>query len=413
MPLSPDSPPTVLNVSHHNFVAGGSDRVFAELGALLTEQGHRVVPFCARDEHNDPSEFEAYFPPGTNTENPGLGDIARFIYSGAARKALRELLAVEKIDLAHLHIYYGKLTASILKPLRERRIPIVQTLHEYKLACPVYTLTSAGRPCEACFGGRYWRALPRLCNRNSLARTSLSVVESYVSKALGAMDSVDHFVGISDFVTGKMIASGIPAERITTVHNFVDTRQYEPATRTGDYVVFFGRLETVKGVYSLLEAFSEMPHVRLLVAGTGAEAANIAAWVAARKLDNIELLGFVGGTELHDLLRGALCTVVPSEWQEPFGLTVLESMALGKAVIATDMGGIPEVVSAGEDGLLVPPWDPAALRAAVLELVGNPRRAADMGRAARVKVEREFDRHAHYEKLSAVYAQARTHAAAS
>lgn len=390
-------------------MAGGSDRVFLELGELLTERGHKVVPFCSRDERNLPSDYARYFPPTIDTASPGVRDIGRFIYSRAARARMTELLSAQTVDLAHLHIYYGKLTAAILKPLRERGIPIVQTLHEYKLACPVYTLTSAGRPCEACFGGRYWQALPRLCNRNSLSRTALSVVESYVSRALGAIDSVDHFIAISDYVRQKMIAAGLPAARISTVHNYVDTSRFTPATTAGDYVVFFGRLETVKGVYSLLEAFAGLPQVRLVIAGTGGEEAAVRAWVEARGLSNIELLGFVAGEQLHDLLRGALCTVVPSEWQEPFGLTVLESLALAKPVVATDMGGIPEVVSHGEDGLLVPAWDPAALRAAVLELANNPQRAAAMGRAGRAKVEARFDRHQHYEQLRAVYAAARAH----
>jgi len=384
--------------------------MFVELGELLGERGHRVIPFCAQDERNAPSRYAEYFPVSVDTRQPSLRDIARFVYSGPAARSLQRLLERERVDLAHLHIYYGKLTAAVLQPLRRHGVPIVQTLHEYKLACPVYTLTANGRPCEACFGGRYWQALPRLCNKGSLARTALSVVEAYVSKALGAIDEVDQFIAISDFLARRMAAAGVPRERITTVHNFLDAAQYQPGTDPGDYAVFFGRLETVKGVYSLLEAFAGMPGVRLRIAGTGSEAEPMTRWLQERGVENVELLGFVAGDELHQLVRNAVCTVVPSEWHEPFGLTALESLALGTPVIATRMGGLPEIITAGEDGLLVDAWHPAALRAAVLQLVEHPQRAREMGRAGRVKVEQRFTRDQHYAELSEVYSRAQRHA---
>jgi len=398
--------PGIVNISHHHFVAGGSDRMFLDTAEVLEAQGHRVIPFCAADSRNAETPWQSYFPSGIDPARPSLTDIRRFVYSGPARRSLQRLLADEPVDLAHLHIYYGKLTASILKPLRERGIPIVQTLHEYKLACPVYTLTTSGRACSACRDGRFWHALPRLCNRGSLSRTALSVVESYVSAALGAVDEVDHFIGISDYVTSRMIDMGVPGDKITTVHNFVDAQKYQPDFDAGNYVVYFGRLESVKGIYTLLEAMLPLHNVRLLIAGTGAEQDEVARWVEARGAENIELLGFLQGEELHDLVRGALCTVVPSEWDEPFGLTVIESMALGKPVVATRVGGITEIVADGDDGLLVDPWDPAALRAAIQQLLANPTRAGEMGRAGRDKVETLFNRRRYYDELCGVYAKA-------
>lgn len=378
-----------------------------ETGALLEQHGHRVIPFCAQDDRNEPSRYAEYFPVSVKTTRPGFADIGRFVYSGEARRALERLLSYEQVDLAHLHIYYGKLSASILQPLRQRGVPIVQTLHEYKAVCPVYTQTSAGRPCSACVGGRYWRALPRLCNRGSLPRTALSVVESYVSDALGAVTAVDQFIGISDFVTNRMIAAGIPREKITTVHNFVDVERYEPRYDSEDYVVFFGRLEAVKGIYTVLEAFAGIPDIQLKIAGAGSEAEAVAQWVAERRLNNVELLGFVSGSRLHRLISGAACALVPSEWHEPFGLTALESMALGTPVIATQMGGLPEVVTHEADGLLIPPWDPPALAAAVTDLFARRERGTEMGRAGRAKVTERFNRAGHYAQLRAVYERAR------
>lgn len=407
MKFNSDVSAVILNVSHNNYIAGGSDRVFLETANLLREHGHRVVPFCASSAKNLTSSYADYFPQSINTDRPKAADIWRFIYSSAARSSLESLLNNVPIDLAHLHIYYGKLTASILKPLKDRNIPVVQTLHEYKLLCPVYTMVSSNEVCEACGGGSFWRALPKKCNRDSLARTMLSVSESYVSRWLGSVDDIDHFIGISDFVTHKMIQYGIPANKITTVHNFIDADNYRPLFEFGDYVLYFGRLERVKGIYSLLEAFAGLPDQKLVIAGVGAELEPVTQWIESRGLDNIDLVGFVSGEKLHDVVRGAICTVIPSEWHEPFGLTVLESFALGKPVVATRMGGIPEIIDDGEDGLLVEAGDPVALRAAIISLAGDEARVRSMGKAGRRKVEQQFSKEAHYLKLESVYSAAR------
>ena len=400
-------PATILNVSHHNFVVGGSDQVFLDLGELLADKGHQVIPFCSQNPRNQHSDYNQYFPTAVDPEHPSLQGVASFIYSKEARRQIDRLLQNERVELAHLHIYYGKLTASILSPLRERSIPIVQTLHDYKLVCPVYTSMINNKPCEACQHGDFWHALPRRCNRNSIARTAVSVVESYVSRWAGAIDAVDHFVGISDFVTRRMIAAGIPAERITTVHNFIDASRYTPSYKAGGYAFYFGRLEEVKGVHTLIECARLNPDINFRIAGTGQEADRLAATVAELKLKNVELLGFVAGRELHKLIANADCAVIPSEWDEPFGLTVVESLALGTPVVASRVGGIPELVTEGEDGLLVAPGDPQQLGSAIRKLTESSRTSSEMGRNGRLKVERDFDKDSHYRKLLAVYEHAR------
>ena len=118
---------TILNISHNHYVRGGSDRYFFVLAELLQKHGHRVIPFTAADAKNDPSEWERYFPRSADFEHPGVSDLLRFLYSRDAVKSMRQLLNDAKIDLAHFHIYYGKLTASILGGLKEAGIPLIQT----------------------------------------------------------------------------------------------------------------------------------------------------------------------------------------------------------------------------------------------------------------------------------------------
>jgi glycosyltransferase involved in cell wall biosynthesis len=398
--------PTVLNVSQNYHLRGGSDRVFLALAELLEKQGHQVIPFTAAHPRNQPTAWDSYFPVAADFEQPGLVDLVRFIYSRAASTAIRRLLHEHNPDIAHLHIYYGKLTGSVLAPLKRAGIPIVQTLHEYKLICPVYTLVSNGQICEACEGHHFWRAIPRKCNRNSLVRTLLSVTESYVSMRLGAVGKIDHFIAVSDFVRDKMVQYGVPAQKITTVHNFLDSSTIVPNYKPGEYFLYFGRLERIKGIFTLLEAAAPLKQAQLLIVGDGKARREVAELIERRNLKHIRMLGFKQGNELSQLIQGSLCTIVPSEWYETFGLTVLESFAHARPVIASRIGGIPEIVTHGTDGFLVSPGNPEALREKMEWIATHHRtKAMEMGLAGRRKVETQFDPETHYQQLMEVYRQ--------
>jgi hypothetical protein len=129
--------PSILSASHYHFVEGGSDRYFYGLNKLLEDNGHDVFQFCSADPRNEPYPHSEYFPKHVNTRSPGLSDIARSLYSMDARKKLRRLLNNHPVDIAHLQIFHTQLSGSILKPLKERGIPIIHTMHEYKLLCPI------------------------------------------------------------------------------------------------------------------------------------------------------------------------------------------------------------------------------------------------------------------------------------
>src|SRR6185436_12389995 len=146
------TPPTVLGANNYHYLRGGSERAFLDTGRLLSARGHRVVHLSTAHPRNLPPPGPAAFVAPNDLARPGPADVVRFHWSRRAARALEELMRSERIRLAHLHIYYGQLTPAILAPLARARIPIVQTLHEYKALCPVHTLLSRGKPCEACAG---------------------------------------------------------------------------------------------------------------------------------------------------------------------------------------------------------------------------------------------------------------------
>ena len=394
---------TVLNISQNHFIRGGSDRYFFTMAELLQKHGHNVIPFTAANPKNEPSEWEQYFPRAADFEKPGPIDLLRFIYSRDAAKSIQRLLKNTNVDIAHFHIYYGKLTASILGGLKKAGIPLIQTLHEYKITCPVYSHLSNDEICEACAGKHFWRALPKRCNRNSLARTALSVAESYVSRSLGSVDKFDHFISVSHFLRKKMIQYGMPEDKISTVHNFTDVSDITPNFSTGDYVLYFGRVHRSKGIMTLIEAATPLKQVPLYIVGDGEAMPEVKQIIEQNGCEHIHLLGFKRGEELQELILNSICTVLPSEWYENCPMSVLESYAYGKPVIGADIGGIPELIVDKVDGFLVPSGEHEPLRDRLLWMSEHKTEAAEMGKAGRRKMETEFNADIHYQKIINIY----------
>ena len=394
---------TILNVSQNHYIRGGSDRYFFALADLLRKHGHQVVPFTAASPKNEPSEWDPYFPRAADFENPGPIDLLRFLYSRDAAKSIQRLLNNTNVDIAHFHIYHGKLTASILESLKKTGVPLIQTLHDYKLTCPVAVHLSNDEICEACEGKHFWRALPKRCNRGLLTRTVLSVTESYVSQMLGAVEKFDHFVSVSHFLRKKMISHGIPEDKISTVHNFVDVSDITPNFSVGDYILYFGRVHRSKGLLTLIAAAAPLKQVPLYIVGDGVGMPEVRRIVEQDGCEHIQLLGFKQGDELRELILNSICTVLPSEWYENCPMSVLESYAYGKPVIGADIGGIPELIVDGVDGCLVPSGDQEALRERLLWMSEHRNEAVEMGRTGRHKMETMFNADIHYERIMNVY----------
>jgi glycosyltransferase involved in cell wall biosynthesis len=396
----------VLQISQNYHVRGGSDVMFLQNIALLEKHGHRVIPFTARSDKNLPGPYNHYFPAGANFEHPGPMDLIRFIYSRPARKAIEIIIRRFKPQIAHLHIYYGKLTPSILSPLKMARIPVVQTIHEYKLICPVYRMISNGKICEECRGKHFWRALPRRCNRGSFLRTLLNVTETYFSHWLGAVDKINTFIAVSDALREKYINCGLPREKFVTIRNWVDASKVRPADQQGQYFLYFGRIEQLKGIFTLMDAMAGLPHIRLLLVGDGEARQAVIDQIRQQGWKHIECLGFKQGPELQYLIHNSICTIIPSEWHEPFPTTVMESFANARPVIVAEIGGIPELIVDGKDGFLFPPGDARALREKILWLYEHPRQAVQMGQAGREKVETNFNATRYLNELLVVYKKA-------
>ncbi len=399
----------VLAANKFYFVKGGAERYFFELAHILEERGHRVAPFAMQHEMNDESEFDRYFVSNVGFSGE-MGPARRLrmaghvLYSREASRAIGRLADDFKPDVAHLHNIAHQLSPSILYALKRRGVPIVQTLHDHKLICPNYQMFVHDEPCRRCRTWRYYNAVKHRCMHDSVLWSGLVCAEAYLHKFLGSYSRlVDLWVSPSESLRQRMIEHGIPGEKIVHQPYAIAMERFEPKYESGGYAASVGRLSTGKGLVTVLQALKAAPEVRFKIAGSGPLEDELKRRVREFGLTNVEFTGYLKGTALEDLMRGALFVVMSSECYENSPLTVYEATAYGKAVIGSRMGGIPELIAEGETGLIYKPGDHAALADRMNELWSDPDRAIEMGRRARTRAEAEYGPDAHYEKMMAIY----------
>lgn len=393
----------LLYANNHHQVRGGSDSVYFNTIALIEGAGHEGVAFAARDDHDILSPQAAYFPDAANGSARRPADFCRFLYNREARQAITRLIAERgPFDIAHLHIYYGRLTPAILGPLRRARVPIVQTLHEYKLACPVYTMERGGNTCDACVSGSTLNLLRYRCKDSSFLHSAAMLAEFWTSRLQGDIRHINRFICVSDFQLDVMRRAGLPDTRLRRLHNFVDTERFRlvQSEQRKDYLLYFGRIERLKGLPTLLRAVKATGHL-LHIAGTGTWEPELHAAVASH--GNISHLGFVSGAALDKLIAEARAVIVPSQWFENCPMSVLEAKAAGTPVVGARIGGIPELIRDGVDGLLFEPGDPNSLAMALTRL--DSLDVTAMGRAARADAETRFSPAVHLAGLLEIYGE--------
>jgi glycosyltransferase involved in cell wall biosynthesis len=387
----------------------GAETAFFATRALLTEAGHEVMDFAMASAANLPSLEAPYFAPERSyaADGPALRrirDAGASVYSLAARRAIGRLVRARRPDVAHLHNIYHQLTLSIVDELASQGVPIVMTLHDYKIVCPAYTLYTEGAPCRRCVHGHPLHAIPHRCIRESTAASALAAAEAVLARARGSYRAVDAFISPSRFLA-DLASTAVPADRVHVIPNFLarsSAPESELAAERAPVAFFAGRLEEVKGIRELIAAFGQVrPPVRLLIAGDGPLQPFVMA--AADETPTIQYLGRLSAAEVSSHLRRAAVLVLPSIWEENCPMIVLEARAAGAPVVCASTGGLPEMVDDGRDGLLVDPRDASALAAAIERLIGNGALRRSMALNGAERLEREHGPQRHRERLVAVY----------
>jgi glycosyltransferase involved in cell wall biosynthesis len=400
----------ILHVNKFLYRRGGAEGYMLDVAELQARAGHEVAFFGMDHPDNPPQRFAAHLPAFVQLEPPPPGArkraaaAARMLWSTSSRRGIDAVVRDFRPDVAHLHNVYHQLSPSVLRPLAEHGVPVVLTLHDYKLACPSYQLLDHGRVCQACLGGRFHRAALRRCKDDSLGASLVLAVESAAHRALRAWEPVRTFISPSRFMAATMTRAGVYPERLRLLDHFVDARPLRAKAEPGGPVLYAGRLAPEKGVDLLVEAIRLAgAGARLEVAGEGPERARLEALAAGRAPGQVRFHGRLAKDRLFELARSATVVAVPSRWHENQPMVVLEAFACGVPVVVTDLGGLPELVTPARDGAVVPAGDPRALAAALGGLLADPERALAMGRAGRAKVEERFAPERHLSRLERIY----------
>ncbi len=380
-----------LLVLHNRYrLPGGEERVVQSEMDLLLSRGHEV-----RLLEVDNSEIE-----GRCSEVlAGLSSV----YSRRSRRLVEQAITEYRPDLVHAHNLFPLLSVSVYDACRRAKVPVVQSLHNYRLACPSGLLSRDGRPCEDCVGKVLpWPSVIHRCYANSSLRSLAPAAMLLFNRLRGTWrKAVDAFIVLSEFQRSTLVAAGIPHNKLFLKPNF--SRRME-ATRwpSPGYFAFAGRLSREKGVETLLSGWRRTAGIPLRVAGEGPLSDYVAAEVARRE-DTIQWLGVLDADDIHSFLAGSICTVVPSNTSECFPLVVLESFAASRPVIAANVGSLAEIIDDGRTGILFEAGSPDDLARKSEWLWQNPQEAERMGRNAKAEYEAKYTPERNYEILSRIY----------
>jgi len=347
---------TVLQINKFYYLKGGSERYLFDLSKILEAAGLTVAPFAMQDERNRPSTYADYFSQFMDLHRFSLKNIFKIFYNYEAARRLEELIDKVKPDLAHLHNINYQLSPSIIRVLKKHHLPIVMTLHDYNIICPNAKLFTKGAHCERCRGGRYYHCFLNKCSHNSLAQSFLAMLEAYFNQSwLKVYSQVDLFIAPSQAIKQAFIRFGWPEEKIINLSYPMDAAsgQAEKIDST-NYILYFGRLAPEKGIDTLLDAMVKVDgRINLKIAGAGPDYEKLNKRIKDLDLTaRAELLGAKYDNELSNLIKAASAIVIPSLWQENMPLAMLESLALGKIVIASQRGGLGEMIKDGVNGFL-------------------------------------------------------------
>jgi glycosyltransferase involved in cell wall biosynthesis len=343
----------ILLIHGVHFPAGGADKVYLNSGELLEKNGHKVIYFSFKNKKNIYCSQEKYF-----LDEPSKFRIfLNMFYNKQAAIKIEQLICDEKPDIAHLHSFWSGMTPSICIVLRKYNIPIVHSVHDYNLICPVTTSTdNKGNICEECKGKYFYKCVIKRCFKGSFFKSLILASALFFRiKLYDPLKLIDGFVFVSWFAYYqhlKYMPDLIKSNAII-LYNF---NPFTPISKVDKYnrmyFLYLGRLSHEKGLLTLIMAFSQVKDIRLKIVGTGPQETLLKDTVKKLGVDNIEFVGFKSGDELKSIISNASFNIVPSEWWENNPLSIIEAYSVGVPVIGAKIGGIPEIIVNGETGYL-------------------------------------------------------------
>ena len=397
-------------VNKFHFIQGGSETYYFALKRLLEKHGHTVIDFSMTDERNFPSPYSAYFVDRRDYHAPSSlprqAMLARdFLYCREAKTKLDRLIRDTRPDAVHLHLFHHQLSPSILDVLRKRDLPTLYTAHDLQMLCPNYLMLQKGAPCEACLHGQVFSCVRHRCVMGSVLKSALSALEHKIHWLRNAYAAIHCWIMPSDFYRRLFLKAGFPEEKLVFIPNFLDQPPLSPADLNAPMpaLLYAGRLSREKGLMTLLNAISGTD-IPLRIAGTGPLEAEIRERLQTPALRSVRLLGFLDSASLLSELQAARGVVLPSEWYENCPYSGIEALRMGRPLIGTSIGGIPELLHG--NGFLTAPGKEADLRRSLTAMMNaSPEEWRKMALSSLQLFSARFTAEAHWTKLRSAYAR--------
>jgi glycosyltransferase involved in cell wall biosynthesis len=376
---------------------GGEDVVFDQECGMLERAGHKVIPYTR-----------------TNWDAEGyhslrlIGLAKRTVWASDSRRDFLDLVQREKPDLVHVHNTFVMISPSIYSACSQVGVPVVQTLHNYRLLCLAANFFREGKVCEECLGGSLWPGVKHGCYRHSRSASAVVAVMLTSHRMRHTWQrEVSCFIALSEFARNKFIEGGLHPEKIFVKPNFVYP---DPGARTeiGDYALFVGRLSPRKRIDTLLAAWKKLSQpIPLHIIGDSSEREILQNEAARQGLNHVQFKGQLPRPQTMAAINHARFLVFASEWYENFPVTIAESFACSTPVICSRLGAMEEIVTDGRTGLYFNSGDANDLAAKVEWAWQHPEQMRVMGLQARSEYELKYTAEKNYPQLMAIYDRAR------
>jgi glycosyltransferase involved in cell wall biosynthesis len=386
----------VLLVHNEYQQPGGEDIVFRLEHQLLSSFGHQVVTY-RRTNH----EIDCY------STLRRLLLVRQMTWAGDTQREIGTLLRREKPDIVHVHNTFTQISPSIYAECRKAEVPVIQTLHNFRLLCPAATFYRDGRICDECVTHSLGRSVIHGCYRNSRWATAAVASMLATHRRLPTWShNIASYIALTEFARRQFIRGGLAGEKISVKPNFA-APDPGPGTHSGGYAIFVGRLSPEKGLRSLLQAWRRLLNtVPLRIVGDGPLRAELMKYAEQNMLSSVRFMGRLGRAEAQEAIKDARFLILPSACYENFPMTIVEAFAGGTPVICSRLGAMQEIVRHQHSGLLVDPNNSEQLADSVAWGWAHPARMRAMGTAARREFELKYTAEKNYLLLMDIYQKA-------
>ena len=397
----------IIIANYRYFVAGGPEKYMFKFIDAAKNRGIEVIPFSVNNPQNEESLYSEYFAkPRSNelmysdtkkTFRNIIGMIRATVWNYDAEKKLRKLIKDTNPDAIYILHEVNHLSPSIIRAAKKEGIRVVHRISDFFMFCPKYDFLCKNEICESCLHGNYSKAIKYKCVKGSRFGTLLRIFAMKLYATTKVFEDVDHFICTCQFSRNKLIEAGIPKNKISCIHTFIDASTILPCYDDDKYFLFLGRMAHQKGTIYAIEAMKYIKDTDYVLKITGqitnsAEDQEIWNFIKKNGLEEkVIFTGFKHGEELQDLISHSTCIVCPAIWYENMPNTVIEAYAYGKPVVASRIGSLAEIVIDGKTGLLFEMKNSKDLSEKLKKFIENPKLSKELGQNARMEVESKYE----------------------